>query len=57
MDRMGGGREAPEGGEVCIRITESLTQHCKATIAQFKKNSKWGTQGVGVHNSSFLYLL
>ena len=35
----GGGREAQEGGDICIHIADSLcciaeTQHCKATILQ-----------------------
>ena len=40
-----GGKEAPEGGDICIHIADSciqhkLAQHCKAIILQFKKKKK-----------------
>ena len=39
----GGGREAQQGGDVCVPIADLCfckqkpTQHCKAIILQFKK--------------------
>ena len=41
----GGGREVPEGGDICLHMADSLvqqklTQHCKATILQSKKKKK-----------------
>ena len=43
---MGSGREAQEGGNICILMVDScfvhnkIAQHCKAIILQLKKNKK-----------------
>ena len=45
-DGMGGGREVPEGGDICLPMNDScwcmaeINQHCKATIFQCKKFKK-----------------
>ena len=40
----GGGRQAQEGGDICIHIVDSLhctveTQHCKTILLQLKKKA------------------
>ena len=45
-DGVGRGRKVPQGGVVCVPMTDSLdgwqkpTQYCKAIILQLKTNSK-----------------
>ena len=52
-DRVGGGREVQEGGNIHVDVWQKPTQYCKAIIFQLKKNLVC-VKGIGPH-PTYLY--